>query len=174
MTTQKGQRIAEGWLGFAIPGAGGDASLLGGFQSRCQQGHHREQAPQAGRGARDGAVGPLALGLDAKVITCLAERHFQRQTSDESTDDIAWITLGIGAQQRLRLEVAIGIAQQHPADWQHRLPGMIPHGTARTDLQTPFGVAIPTQDNDYVFRHKPAGEFDPFQPVIPIPTEASH
>jgi hypothetical protein len=38
-----------------------------------QQGHDREQAEQAGRGAGDGLVGPLPLGLDAEVVAGLSE-----------------------------------------------------------------------------------------------------
>jgi hypothetical protein len=39
-----------------------------------EQGHDREQREQAGRGARDRPVRPLALGLDAEMVAHLAER----------------------------------------------------------------------------------------------------
>ena len=44
-------------------------------EARGEQRHDREQGEQAGRGARDGAVRPLPLRLDAEVVASLVRWH---------------------------------------------------------------------------------------------------
>ena len=53
-----------------------------------KQGHDGEQAEQAGRGAGDGLVGPLPLGLDAEVVADLPEGDFQPPALREPAEDL--------------------------------------------------------------------------------------
>ena len=53
-----------------------------------QQGHDGEQAKQAGRRAGDGLVGPLPLGLDAKVVAGLSECDLQLPALREPAEDL--------------------------------------------------------------------------------------
>ena len=58
------------------------------------EGDQGEQRQQGRRGAGDGFVGPLALGLDAEVAPNLFERHFNRPAPDEPAQDVPPCTLG--------------------------------------------------------------------------------
>jgi hypothetical protein len=156
----RGQGIGEGRTLLAAPGGDGQAGTLA--QTCGQQCDNREHPQQARRGAGDGLIGPLALGFDAQMIARLAERQLQRPAPDEPTDDVVWITVGIGAQQRWGskspsgsrsniqrieaegIDVPSGVCRTR----QHRPPGEVPHGTVRADLQLTFGVAIPARDRD--------------------------
>jgi hypothetical protein len=53
-----------------------------------QQGHDGEQAEQAGRGASDGLVGPLPLGLDAQVVAGLSECDLQLPALRKPAEDL--------------------------------------------------------------------------------------
>ena len=99
-----------------------------------EQGHEGEQPEQAGRGARDGPVRPLALGLDAEMVADLAEGDLHLPALDEPAQDLQRVLVGIGAEQGLRVEAAPGVAQQHPADRHDRQPGVAPDGGAGADL----------------------------------------
>ena len=69
--THGGEGIGEGWLRLAIPGRGSDGALGMGAEPVAEQGGEGEQAQQAGRGAGDGAIRPLALGLEPEMIARL-------------------------------------------------------------------------------------------------------
>ena len=71
------QRIRKSRQGLAVPGGlpNRDLAVLG--MRIGQQSHQREQTQQGRRGAKDGPIRPLALGLYAKMISDFVERDFQ-------------------------------------------------------------------------------------------------
>ena len=105
---------------------------LAGTEGFGEQGHDREQREQAGRGAGDRPVRPLPLGLDAEMVAHLAEGDLHLPALDEPADDLQRVAGGIGAQQGLRVEAALGVAQQHPADRHDRQAGVAPDGGRRS------------------------------------------
>jgi hypothetical protein len=64
----------------------------------CPKYDEREQAEQGGRCARDGWVGPLALGLDTEMTTDLGKGHLDGRATDKATEDVDWLGFAIGAQ----------------------------------------------------------------------------
>ena len=63
-----------------------------------------EQAEQGRRGAGDGLVGPLALGLNAEVAADLGERDLDAPATNEPAQDVERLGLEIGAQEGLRAD----------------------------------------------------------------------
>ena len=61
------------------------------------EGDKGEQRQQGRRGAGDGFVGPLALGLDTEVASDLFERDLDRPAPDEPAQDVQGVGLLIGA-----------------------------------------------------------------------------
>ena len=91
-----------------VPGAGRDLNPGTTVEARRQQGDDREQPEQAWRGAGDGLVRPLPLGLDAEVVTHLAEGDFDLPALDEPADDLQRLLRQVGAEQGLRIEALQG------------------------------------------------------------------
>ena len=56
MSPDDRQGIAESWLAFAIPGAGGDAAPVRCSEPCRKEGYERKQAEQTRGGARDGPI----------------------------------------------------------------------------------------------------------------------
>ena len=56
-----------------------------------------------------------ALGLDAEMVAHLAEGDLHLPALDEPAHDLQRIASGIGAEQGLRVEALLRIAQQHPS-----------------------------------------------------------
>ena len=138
-----GEAVREGRPLLVVPSAGRDLDPGTAVEARRQQGDDREQPEQAGRGAGDRLVRPLTLGLDAKVVTHLAEGDFELPALDESADDLQRLLRRVGAEQRLRIEAPAGIAQQHPADRYHRHAAVAPDGGVRADLHDAVALAVP-------------------------------
>jgi hypothetical protein len=57
-------------------------------EARSEQCHDREQGEQAGRGAGDGAVRPLTLGLDAEMVAHLAEGDLHLPALDKPSHEL--------------------------------------------------------------------------------------
>ena len=70
---------------------------------------------------------------------------FDLPTPDVPGEDLQRLTRGIGAQQRLRIEAAQGIAQQNPADRHDGQPGMAPHGGSGAELDEAITFAVPAR-----------------------------
>ncbi len=64
----RGEGVGEGRAPLAVPSRGRDPQALVVAEAGGEQGHDGEQREQAGRGARDRLVRPLALCLDAEVV----------------------------------------------------------------------------------------------------------
>src|SRR5215218_10270719 len=83
-----GEAVGKGRPRLVVPGAGRDLEPGTAGEARGQQGDDREQAEQAGRGAGDRLVRPLPLGLDAEVVTHLAEGDLQLPALHKPADDL--------------------------------------------------------------------------------------
>ena len=138
-----GERVGEGWTLLAIPGAGGCGAAGLGCELGCQQGDEGEQAEQAGRGAGDGRVRPLALRFDPEVVAHLAERGLHLPALDEPAQHLHGVLNQISAEQGLCVELAERVADQHPPDRHDGHPGMAPKGGGAADLDGALVPALP-------------------------------
>jgi hypothetical protein len=113
------------------------------------QGHPGEQAKEDWGSARDGQVGPLALGFHPQVSTDLLEGYLQLPAEYEPLDDMNWCYLRVGAQKSLGLEFRQRVANQDPAQGDWRQPSVVPDGSVRGHLQETLVAVIP--GDDYLF-----------------------
>ena len=79
-----GKGVGEGRPPLAIPSVNVDGRAVPVIKVCREQGHDREQREQAGRGAGDRPVRPLALGLDAEMVAHLAERFGPRIRDEDA------------------------------------------------------------------------------------------
>src|SRR3954463_13622123 len=114
LAPNRGEGVSEGGPLLAVPGGRCNAQASVTAEVVGQQGHDGEQAEQAGRGAGDGLVGPLPLGLDTEVVADLSERDLQLPALREPAEDLQRLSRRVGAEQGLRVEPPTGVAQQHP------------------------------------------------------------
>ena len=103
----------------------------------------REQPQQHRRGAVDGRIGRLPLGLDAKMTANLGEGDFDGPTPDEPPQNIERRRIKVGAQERLRFALACWVAHQNVTDW-HAVTGMVPHRGGGDDLKQSLASAVPS------------------------------
>ncbi len=86
--------------------------------------------------------------LNAQVSAGGVERDFQLPAQHEPGADLQRGRLAVGAQERLRGERALRMADEDPADGDRRQPGMRAHGGLRDDLDHPLRLAIPPRDGE--------------------------
>ena len=122
------------------------------FATRERPGRSREEPQQDGRGAGDGQIGPLALGLHAQVGTHLLKEpapylirgDLQLPAQDKPFQDLGRVRRWVGAQQGLGGEGALGIADQHPANEDGRLAGAVPDCRLRREFHRAGGAVMGT------------------------------
>src|SRR4051794_22216425 len=88
LAADSGERVGEGWALLAIPSSRRDRQTLLEAEPGGQERDQGEQSKQAGRGAGDGQVRPLALGLNAEVVTHVPEGDFHLPALDEPGQDL--------------------------------------------------------------------------------------
>lgn len=91
----------------------------------------------------NGVVRPLALSLDAEMVAHLAEGDLRLPALHEPANELQGIASRVGAEQGLRVEAVLGIAQQHPPDRQDQQAGVAPNGGGGTDLDHALPLAVP-------------------------------
>jgi len=137
-----GEGIGEG--GLRLGGPGGDTRGQG---VRVQAlGHERdeaEEAQEAGRGAGDGAIGPLALRFEAEVGAHLLERHLNVPAADVPSHDLRGGHVLGGTEEGERADAALRAAHQDPAEGQGVQAGAVPEGRARGQLHLFVPAAVP-------------------------------
>ena len=143
VAAHQGQGVGESGLGFGVPGCGPTGHGFRFLQLVGGQGYPGEEAQQDWRGAGDGPVGPLALGLHTQVGADFSEGYFQLPTQHKPLDDLDGIGVGVGAEQGLGLEPGLGVADQHPADGYRRLAGDVPEGGVGGQCHGAGMAAIP-------------------------------
>jgi site-specific DNA recombinase len=78
----------------------------------------------------------------------LRKDYFELPALDEPADDLERVAVGIGAEQGLRVEAALGVAQQHPTDRDDRHAAVTPDGSDGVDLHDALARAIPARHRD--------------------------
>src|SRR6516162_7264040 len=96
-SANRGKCVTERGQWFRIPARGSRRECVSGIEIVGPQCDQREQAKKSGRGARDGGVRPLPLGLDAKMTTDFGEGDLDGPTADEPAKDVDWVGIEIGA-----------------------------------------------------------------------------
>ncbi len=85
----------------------------------------------------------MSLSLHAEVGSRFVESHFDLPAPWKPLDDLFSGNVEIGAQQGLRLEALLGIADNHPADGHHGFSAVAPDSGAGGDFDFSFLFAIP-------------------------------
>src|SRR5918995_4755784 len=138
-----GERVAEGWQRFPVPARSPHRQLLVGVQfvgPECDQG---EQAEEDRRGAVDGHVRPLPLGLDAEVAADLGECDLDRPATNEPAEDVERLRSEIGAEECLGFALTRRVTDQDVAEGD-AVAGLGPEGGAGDDLERRLATAIPS------------------------------
>lgn len=78
------------------------------------------------RGAGDGQIAPLTLGLHAELATGLLKGHLQRPAPDEQLDDPFRGQVQRRGEEGLRRRASLGIDHQDPANRQRGDAGRVP------------------------------------------------
>src|SRR5262249_25400654 len=91
-------------------------------------------------------VGPLALRFDPAVRAHLFKCDLDLPAAHEPGEDVLGAGVEICRQECLRVELALGIADDDPADRHRHNSGTIPECGAAGDLDEPIGSTIPETD----------------------------
>ena len=130
-------------LRLDIPGGLSDGQETSPLGLMSQQSHPLEQAHQNGCGAGDGFGRPLALGFDTQMHAHFLKGHFALPTTGEPGQDLVWGSRLVRAKQRSGLELAIGVADEYPADGNCGHAVVIPDRRIRADFHLGWPVPIP-------------------------------
>ena len=84
------QCIRKSWPRLKIPGSLPDLDLSFPGVGIRQQSHQREQAQQNGCRSGNCPIGPLTLGLHAKVVSDFMKSDFQSPSHYEPFQDLLW------------------------------------------------------------------------------------
>src|SRR5262249_57359610 len=95
------------------------------------------------RGARNGALGPLALRLDAEMSAHFPEGDLELPAQREPADDLQRIGSEVSAQHGLGGELPQRVTDEDPANGNGRQTGVVPHRGAGEELNRPVALAIP-------------------------------
>ena len=126
MAAHQGDSVHEGRRRLVVPGCGALGHGVPLLQRVGGQGDPGEEPQQDGRGAGDGQVRPLALGLHAQVGPHLLKGALQLPKQDKPLEDLGRIRRRIGTEQSLGVEGALVVSDQHPANEDGRLAGSVP------------------------------------------------
>ncbi len=99
-----------------------------------RQCHDRIQREDNQRSAGDGTSGPLPLCFHAQVRACLFKGDFDLPTADEPSKDLFRFDSLVGAEEGLRIKLALWVAHQHPAQRHRRQAAAVPDGCTGGDL----------------------------------------
>ena len=102
-----------------------------------------KEAQQSRRGAGNGQVRPLALGLHAQVGPHLLKGDLQLPAQDKPFQDLGRVRRRVGAEQGLGVEDALRVADQHPAQEYRRLAGAVPDRGLGGEFHGAGGAVVP-------------------------------
>src|SRR6266568_646222 len=83
--------------------------------------HQRKESEQGRGSAQNGKVGPLSLRLHTQMSADLMKGHFHLPSQNEPFQDNLGLSLLIGTQKRLGIELSLRVPNEHPTDgdrWQ--------------------------------------------------------
>src|SRR3954469_682727 len=138
-----GESVAEGWQRFPVPARRAHRRHLGGIQFVGPERDQGEQAEEDRRGAVDGYVRPLPLGLHAEVAADLGECDLDRPATNEPAEDVERLRIEIGAEECLGVALTRRVTDQDVADGD-AVAGLGPEGGAGDDLERLFAAAVPS------------------------------
>src|SRR5262245_56798735 len=121
-------RIRESRRLLFVPGGSANRLDLGLDQPVSHQRNHREQSEKYRRRPSNRQIVPLPLRFYSQTRTGLFACRFHPPASHEPIQNPQRRMLEIGRQQRLRLKLAEGIADQHPTNRGWHIPAAIPDG----------------------------------------------
>src|SRR3954447_24327860 len=98
LAADSGERVGEGWALLAIPSSRRDHQTRLEAEPGGQERDQGEQPEQTRRRTGNGQVRPLALGLDAEVVTDVPEGDFHLPALDEPGQDLQRIAGEVGAE----------------------------------------------------------------------------
>src|SRR3954467_12718243 len=98
LAADSGERVGEGWALLAIPSSRRDHQTRLEAEPGGQERDQGEQPEQTRRRTGNGQVRPLALGLDAEVVTHVPEGDFHLPALDEPGQDLQRIAGEVGAE----------------------------------------------------------------------------
>src|SRR5215207_6280284 len=98
LAADSGERVGEGWALLAIPSSRRDRQTLLEAEPGGQERDQGEQPEQTRCRTGDGQVRPLALGLDAEVVTHFPEGDFHLPALDEPGEDLQRIAGEVGTE----------------------------------------------------------------------------
>ena len=157
VVAQHGQGVADGGQGFGLPRGAADGAGLLAQQAVGQQGDEGEEPAEGRRSAGDRFVTPRARRLDAQVGAALFRGDLHPPAPDEPTKDVRRRSAGVRTQEGRRVEGALGITHEDPAEGDGRLAAVIPHGALRGDLHSTVRSPWPYQSGTTRGVHTVAG-----------------
>lgn len=152
MLSNHSQRVREGGPEFDIPSRLADGQPTALNMPMRQQGHEREQPQQSGRGAQDGLVRPLTLGLDAQMRPDFVEGDFNGLITNDKfcMSRSARLTLSWSRRPRRLGQAAAGEAAYPPNEnahcgGSHETPvASAPATETRPERAIPLGSGVST------------------------------
>ncbi len=145
MLTNESERIGKGGQGFVIPGSLTNGKGMFTQQLLSKNGDQRKERQQGGSGTQDRQIRPLALRLHAQMCTYLVKGDLYCPAQDKPLHNLDRLCLLIGAEQGHGLVLALGVANEHPADRHRRNGGLIPESRASGNFHLTRRSPIPGQ-----------------------------
>jgi hypothetical protein len=133
MTTPQGPTVHTGWLGCVVPGCRLHRHRPPWAQSQGQQGDARAQGQQHGRGAGDGQVRPLALGLQPPMGSGFLTGDLNRPAPDDPRQDVPRGRLPVGTAARFQAQLPVGSADDDQSNLDRGHARCVPPPGVRDD-----------------------------------------
>src|ERR1044071_37644 len=136
--------IRESWLPLGIPRGTSHCFCSHLHQFLCCHSNQRIQPKQCRCSARYRQVIPLPLRFHSKMCAGFFKRHFHRPTPHKPREYLLRGLICIGRKKSLRVELALWVTNQHPADFHCWQPAVIPDGClcANLYLTTTFSIPV--------------------------------
>jgi len=134
VSTHQRQTIHKRWLGFAIPRRYRHRNLPAWVHLQGQHAHEGKQGQQDRRGADNGVVRPLPLGLQPEMCPGL-NGHLDRPAPDHPPQDAFRWRLQVGTEEARQTQLPLRIGHQHKADLHRGQAWRVPQDRVREDPQ---------------------------------------
>src|ERR1044071_128826 len=141
-------RIGERDLRFRIPRCPANWLALLPDQTVGQQRHHRKHPQQYRRCSLYRYIIPLSLRLDSQVRSRFFKGHFHPPAPHKPLQDLLRFMLAIRTHQSLRLELALRVSNQHPANRYSFKAAFVPQCRFAIDFKFALATAIPVSNLD--------------------------
>ncbi len=133
-------------LSFGVPRSSANHFGFTLHQRPSCQCDYRVQSHQCRRAAPDSQPVPLPLGLYSQMCPRFFKGYFHPPSSDKPADYFFRRVINVGREQRLRVELAQGITNQHPAYQDRRQPSVIPDSFICADFYFTTTFTIPVRN----------------------------